>query len=306
MKWLVLLYVIILSSYFAHAQNPFTEYGYTPKIATLSQEQFNEFFDNGTIAQIGSVLYNTKSKQIVAFVETDTLYSEATLEPDIVSRWISPDPLADRYPSWSPYNYTMNNPIKFIDPDGQVIVDANGNEVVVEQDKDGKYTGNYTFAEGTSQEVQDQFMANGGTLLSEMMTIETGTEYVTAAIESEENIHYTISEAAPNSSFGVVKMLAGTRHIEGSDGSIEKTQITIYKGSVQEKMAEGKLDSRLSVEQNMAVRAVHETHYATNKDDIKVRREQGYGAMSDKQHQNAYNAGSVATFEFQLLKGLIK
>src|SRR5690606_25144565 len=96
MKKLLLFFAFIVGIVSIQAQdNPFAEYGYTPKVATLSQGQFNESFDNDTIVQIGSVLFNTKSKQIVAFVEYDTLYSEATLEPDIVSRWMSPDPLAD-------------------------------------------------------------------------------------------------------------------------------------------------------------------------------------------------------------------
>jgi hypothetical protein len=121
MRKLLLILVVLLSFATAKAQNPFAQYGYTPKIATLSQGQYNEFFDNDTLVQIGSVLFNTKSKQIVAFVETDTLYSEATLEPDIVSRWISPDPLAEKYLSISPYVYVANNPINIIDPDGRYL-----------------------------------------------------------------------------------------------------------------------------------------------------------------------------------------
>lgn len=121
MKRLLLLSIVLLSIIGLKAQNPFAEYGYTPKIATLSKGQFNEFHDQDTIVQIGSVLYNTKSKQIAAFVETDTVYSKATLEADIVSRWISPDPLAD-HPNQidkSPYQFAWNNPIRWNDPDGR-------------------------------------------------------------------------------------------------------------------------------------------------------------------------------------------
>jgi RHS repeat-associated protein len=121
MKKLILLFAVLFGFIGAKAQNPFAELGYEPKIATLSQGQFNESFDNDTIVQIGSVLFNTKSKQIVAFVQTDTMYSEATLQPDIVSRWISPDPLAD-HPTQiglTPYHYAGNNPIYWTDPDGR-------------------------------------------------------------------------------------------------------------------------------------------------------------------------------------------
>ncbi len=99
----------------------FEELGYMPRFATLSNGQFNELHDNDTIVQIGSVWLNTKSKEIIGFVEKDTLYSEVTLQPDIVSRWINPDPLAD-HPNQldkSPYAAMWNNPVYWTDPDGR-------------------------------------------------------------------------------------------------------------------------------------------------------------------------------------------
>ena len=35
-----------------------------------------------------------------------------------VEGWLSVDPLAEKYNEWSPYNYTLNNPVKYVDPDG--------------------------------------------------------------------------------------------------------------------------------------------------------------------------------------------
>ena len=40
-------------------------------------------------------------------------------DSDLMMGWLSVDPMADKYPSLSPYNYCAWNPIKLVDPDGR-------------------------------------------------------------------------------------------------------------------------------------------------------------------------------------------
>ncbi|WP_421876469.1 DUF6443 domain-containing protein [Marinoscillum sp.] len=42
----------------------------------------------------------------------------ARMQDPWLGRWFAIDPMAEKYHDWSPYNFTMNNPILFIDPTG--------------------------------------------------------------------------------------------------------------------------------------------------------------------------------------------
>ena len=44
-------------------------------------------------------------------------------DSDILTGWLSVDPMADKYPSLSPYAYCGWNPVKLVDPDGEEIAD---------------------------------------------------------------------------------------------------------------------------------------------------------------------------------------
>ncbi|WP_273005301.1 hypothetical protein [Chryseobacterium sp.] len=103
--------------------NPFAKYGVYPKIATLSKGKYLEFHDMDSVVSIGSVRYNRKSKFITEFREIDLSNPDAQPYLDTAGRWISPDPLSEEFPSWSPYNIGYNNPISNIDPDGRAAFD---------------------------------------------------------------------------------------------------------------------------------------------------------------------------------------
>lgn len=59
-------------------------------------------------------LFNAKEKD----VETGLYYYGARYYNPETSIWQSVDPMAEKYAVLSPYNYTLNNPVKLIDPDG--------------------------------------------------------------------------------------------------------------------------------------------------------------------------------------------
>ena len=45
-------------------------------------------------------------------------------DSDILTSWLSVDPMADKYPNLSPYAYCAWNPVRLVDPDGEEIINA--------------------------------------------------------------------------------------------------------------------------------------------------------------------------------------
>ena len=101
------------------AANPFAKFGYKAKIATLSKGKYLEVHDLDSIVTIGTVRYHVDKHQIVGNITIDTTDMYARPITDSPSRWLSPDPLSEEFPSWSPYSFVYDNPLRFVDPDGR-------------------------------------------------------------------------------------------------------------------------------------------------------------------------------------------
>ena len=88
--------------------------------------------------------------------ETGNYYYGARYYNPKTSLWLSVDPLAEKYNEWSPYNYTLNNPVKYVDPDGRspddiIYLDMDGNEIDrIEWEGDDIYM-QETYGEGVKE-----------------------------------------------------------------------------------------------------------------------------------------------------------
>ena len=51
------------------------------------------------------------------------------MDHELMTMWLSVDPMADKYPGISPYAYCTWNPVKLVDPDGREVINAHTKKV---------------------------------------------------------------------------------------------------------------------------------------------------------------------------------
>jgi hypothetical protein len=110
-------FLLLSFSGYNQTENPFQSIGKKGKVLTLSGGTYDESFHNDSLEQIGSVVVNRYSRKIQFFLDEKTT-NELAIRSTSQSRFLSVDPLAAKFPYYSPYNYAGNTPIWASDLDG--------------------------------------------------------------------------------------------------------------------------------------------------------------------------------------------
>ncbi len=103
------------------------------------------------------------------------------LDATALARFISTDPLAEKYPSLSPYDYVANNPIRLIDPDGREIWIAYGDNQRVRYDN-----GNLYNEDGSSYEGDDGFVGQVFSHLNRIGEAKAGQQVLSELTGSDD------------------------------------------------------------------------------------------------------------------------
>ncbi|OWP85577.1 hypothetical protein BWK60_13370 [Flavobacterium covae] len=178
------------------AGNPFAKYGSKAPVATLSKGKYLEVHDLDSIVTIGTSRWHVDNKKIVGDIIIDSLNVDAQPIGDAPGRWMSPDPLSEEFPDWSPYNFVFNSPLKYNDPTGMapedIIIIGSGNQQL-------KYeNGNLFNKDGTAYTGKiDNFTQKTVTALEEISKSAEGASMI-QELQSSKNI-FTIEKGSSNS-----------------------------------------------------------------------------------------------------------
>ena len=223
-------------------------------------EEVNHYYPLGGIFANSSSIqpYKYNGKELDRKNGLDWYDYGARMYDANIGRWHTVDPMSEKYFGISPYAYCMNNPIKFIDPNGKWVVGTDGKRVT------------YNTQTGWSKNASKDVQRVGNSLLK----TETGTKQLNSMLGYNEKISITVSsDVKKNGKIFTMGINNRKKVKETKDGkvTVEEHQITIYEGSIQEAIKEksGVKDyAGLDLEDAIGAVAGHESGH-TEKENTK-------------------------------------
>ena len=113
---LSIVYLLHIVAANSQSSQPFSSIGKISKVVTLTNGQFDEFFDEDSVQRVGTALININTHKFVKMQLSEEEIRD--LDNAKASRFLSVDPLSNEYPWLTPYQYASNSPISGIDLDG--------------------------------------------------------------------------------------------------------------------------------------------------------------------------------------------
>ncbi|WP_185144389.1 MULTISPECIES: RHS repeat-associated core domain-containing protein [Chryseobacterium] len=207
----------------------------TATFVTNSQGDATQFFLNlpfgETMFEQMDGSYDNPFKFNAKELDEDTglYYYGARYYNPRLSIWYGVDPLAETMPSWSPYVYTFNNPVRYTDPTG---MKPEGDYY----DSKGKYLGNDGIDDNKVYQLTDRYNANfenkdvnwGGTL-SEKHYTELQGKSNSGTVENMFVTGDPVSDKRIQSLHPAIRMQA-TNFINEANDKSEGTLIRVAQG----------------------------------------------------------------------------
>ena len=166
----------------------------------------------GNLADFNAYKYNDKEWQ----KDVKWLDYGARMYDPVVGRWWLPDPFAELYYSTSPYAYCLNNPIRFFDPDGRIVRDANGNIVARTVNSNATYfsgTQNNNFSYSATQV---NILTNGGKTITGYVANNSTVNITTNGVETSTSENFDNSYNCTGNALADQTMAIGSNEITES------------------------------------------------------------------------------------------
>ena len=216
----------------------YSAYGYESEVMVPQQGSTPEHTLAAATLPSGMTLRDSFTGQEDQTPDFGTSYTDfgARQYSPALRRWMTPDPLSEKYYGVSPYAFCNNNPVNFVDPDGE----------------DGIYINfpEYRIDIG----IQVPFLGHSGVLLIDN---KTGlTKYYEYGRYDSQNLGIVLNRAIPNVDMGkdgkpteesLYNVLKYISHIAGHDGPIEGAYVESDEFDAMNNYAQSRIDRNVDI-----------------------------------------------------------
>jgi RHS repeat-associated protein len=145
-----------------------------------------------------------------------------------IPRFTTMDPLCEKYYSVSPYVYCLNNPVRFVDPDGREVW-------LTMYGEDGNVSEKILYTPAMAYEGDNSFFKQAVSTLNKINSVEAGNTVLGSLSSSENKYYYTNVASTEGSDAATVPMGNAAYFLMGGDASLENTAHELFHGYQLEK-----------------------------------------------------------------------